>query len=332
MRRAALVLILAAASTSLAAAQEASTELYGDFRYSYNHADPGDSTHWASANNASRLGVRGELTDGGLTAFFDLQTGVNVDAETIGSAFTQRYYFAGVRGGFGAVTIGRQSPAYKMAGLRMDPFYDTSTLSAGGGVPTTGLFAGASFGLSNLTNGFADRTLSYTTPSFGGITANAAAYIDTDSEHDYGVGVAYRAHGFDAGVQYHEVDAGRTWASTLGVDHAVRAHAGYTRPGAWSVGTSLERVEAVTGDTQDFLYAAGTVNLTPRIMLAGGVGHVEDSGAVQPVAGTAFHSGVFYSLFPQMRLHALFSHLSATAGPDRANFGAGLSYQFVLGR
>ena len=332
MRRAALVMLLAAASASTATAQEASTELYGAFRYSYNHADPGDSTHWASANNASRLGVRGELSDGGLTAFFDLQTGVNIDAETIGGAFTQRYYFAGVRGGFGTVSIGRQSTAYKMAGLRMDPFYDSSTLSAGGGVPTTGLFAGASFGLSNLTNGFADRTLSYTSPSLGGITANAAAYIDTDSDHDYGLGIGYRAHGIDAGVQYHEVDAGRTWASTLGVDHAVRGHAGFARQGVFSLGTSLERVEAVTGETQDFLYAAGTVNVTPRVALAGGVGHVEDSGAVQPVAGTAFHTGVFFSLFPQMRLHALFSHLDAAAGPDRANLGAGLTYQFVLGR
>lgn len=332
MRRAALALILAAATTSVAAAQEASTELYGDFRYSYNHADPGDSTHWASANNASRLGVRGELSDGGLTAFYDLQTGVNIDAETIGGAFTQRYYFAGVRGGFGAITIGRQSTAYKMAGLRKDPFYDSSTLSAGGGVPTTGLFAGASFGLSNLTNGFADRTLSYTSPSLGGITANAAAYIDTDSDHDYGLGIGYRAHGFDAGVQYHEVDAGRTWASTLGVDHAVRGHAGYARPGVWSVGTSFERVEAVTGETQDFLFAAGTVNVTPRVAMAAGVGHVEDSGGVQPVAGTALHTGVFFSLFQQVRLHALFSRLDAATGPDRANLGVGLSYQFVLGR
>lgn len=66
------------------------------------------------------------------------------------------------------MTVGRHSTAYKMAGLRLDPFYDTSTLSAGGGAPSTGLFAGASFGLSNLTNGFANRTVAYTSPSIGG--------------------------------------------------------------------------------------------------------------------------------------------------------------------
>lgn len=329
MKRTAFAVLIVGTWASSAAAQEASTELYGDFRYSYNHADAGDTTHWASADNASRLGVRGEVSTGGLMAFADLQTGVNIDAEG-GGAFTQRYYLAGVRGPFGALTLGRHSTAYKMAGLRLDPFYDTSTLSAGGGVPSTGLFAGASFGLSNLTNAWAERTVAYTSPAFGGVTVNAAAYLDTDSDHDYGVGLRYRAHGFDAGVQYHDADGGRTWPPTADIDHALRGHAKYSRADAWSLGMSYERLEAPSGDRQDFLYAVGTLTLSPGLLLAGAVGYVEDEDAGQPVTGTGFHAGVFYTAFPQVRVHALYSGLDSDAGPSRGNLALGLRYQFSI--
>lgn len=73
-----------------------------------------DGAHWASANNASRLGVSGEVTGQGLAAFLDLQTGVAVDAEDTSDVFTLRHFLAGVRGGFGALAY--TSPA--VAGFR----------------------------------------------------------------------------------------------------------------------------------------------------------------------------------------------------------------------
>lgn len=129
------------------AGQELNAELYGNFRYSYNRADDGTDVRWASANNASRLGVRGDVTGKIISAFFHLETGVSVDSDTEGRGLTQRFFYGGLRGDFGAVTVGRNTAAYKAAGLGIDPFYDASAISAAGGVPTTGLFAGATFGL-----------------------------------------------------------------------------------------------------------------------------------------------------------------------------------------
>jgi len=330
MKQTALALLLMV-SLAPQASTQVGAEFYGEFRYSYNRADAGDSTRWASANNASRLGVRGEVPGERLTAFFDLQTGVSIDADGGGSAFTQRYYLAGVRGAFGTVTVGRHSTAYKVAGSRLDPFFDTSTLSAGGGVPTTGLFGGASFGLSNLTNGWADRTVAYVSPTRWGLVANAAAYLDTDSDHEYGVGLAYRAHGVDVGVQYHDANgAGKTWVQTVGVDHALRGHAGYSRAGVWSLGASCERLEARSGDHQDFFYGVGTFNVSPSLLLAGAVGYVQEGGAVQPVSGTGYHAGVFYTLVPQARVHVLYSRVDADVISSRANLAMGLTYQFSL--
>lgn len=329
MKRLALGVALTVAWSSTVVAQEVATELYGDFRYSYNYADAGDSTHWAGANNASRLGLRAEVAGNALTVFADLQTGLNVEAEG-GGAFTQRYYLAGVRGAFGTATLGRHSTAYKMAGLRLDPFYDTSTLSAGGAVPFSGLFAGASFGHSNLTNGWTDRTLAYTSPVFRGFTANAAAYLDTESDHDYGLGLGYRSHGLAGGLQYHDVGGGRTWAQAAGIENALRGHAAYGREG-WSVGASYEHVSANGGDAQEFLFAAATVEASPELTLAAAVAHV-GNGAAQPVEGTGFHAGLFYALYPEARVHALYSWLDPESGPDRGTLALGLTYHFVLAR
>lgn len=326
MHRTMILLAIILASAPVAVGQDVSSELYGDFRYSYAYVGTGDTTHWGAVNNASRLGVRGDVSGRSLTAFFDLQTGINIGA--VGGAFTQRYYFAGVRGSFGAITVGRHSTAYKMAGLRLDSFYDTSTLSAGGGTPSTGLFAGASFGLSNLTNGWANRTVAYTSPSIRGITANAAAYVDTDSDHHYGLGLGYRDHGIDAGLQYYDAGGEPVWAQTAGINHALRLHAAYTRSDAWSAGASYERLEAAAGPAQSFFYVAATLTVMRRVLIAGAVGHVEDTGAVQAVTGTAYHAGVFYTLLQRVRLHALYSHLDADSQPRRNDVALGLTVDF----
>lgn len=326
---AAALLLLVAAAPRIAA-QEVTTELYGEFRYSYNHADAGDSTHWAAANNASRLGVRSEATLGSVAVFADLQTGVTIDGEGGGAGFSQRYYLAGVRGTFGSLTIGRHSPAYKAAGARLDPFYDTSTLSASGAVPEAGLFAGATFGLSGLTNGWADRAIAYTSPSIHGFSVNAAAYLDRHADHDAAYGFTYRGGGFEAGAQFHDTGSGDGWVPSTGVDDAVRVHLSYARPQAWSVGASFERIDAA-GEMQDFVYAAGTAHVAPRLMLAGAVGRVE-SGPLQAVTGTGWHAGAFYTLLPQAGLHALLSHVDVDGGPSRRNLAVGLTYRFSIAR
>ncbi|MBR9989496.1 MAG: porin [Gemmatimonadetes bacterium] len=328
MKRLAYGLTFMLVFTPAIAAQDATTRLYGDFRYSYNRADAGDSSHWAGANNATRLGVRADLAGRSFTVFADLQVGVSVEGEAGGGAFTQRYYLAGIRGAAGTLTVGRHSTPYKLAGLRLDPFYDTSTLSAGGAAPSAGLFAGASYGLSILTNGWADRTIAYASPAFGGFTVNAAAYLDTESDHDYGLGLGYQGAGFQAGVQYHQVGGGRTWVQTAGVGDALRGHASYERD-AWAVGGSFERIHAAGGGSQNLMYAAATFDATTALMLAAAVGHVE-AGPVQPVTGTGFHAGVFYTLYPQARLHALYSRLPPDLGPDRGNLALGLTYHFAL--
>lgn len=322
----ALLLVLVAIP---AAGQETSAELYGQFRYSYNRADAGDSMYWASANNASRIGARGEARAGDWTAFFDLQVGVSIDAESSGQTFTQRYYTAGFRGPIGTLSVGRHSPAYKLPGLRVDPFYDTSTLSVGAGVPTTGVFGGASFGLSSFNNGWADRAIAYTSPELNGFVANAALYLDTESDPDYGLGLTYRWSDLELGVQYHDINSdGRNWAGSDLLDSAIRGHALYAKEN-WSVGGSYERVELWTGDHQNFFFLSGTFDPVPQVRLAGAVGHLPDDD-VYPTSGTGVHGGIFVTPIQDVTVHLLYSYAGLDHFNDRGNLALGLTYAFAI--
>lgn len=313
------------------AGQDLNAELYGNLRYSYNRADDGTDVRWASANNASRLGVRGDVSGKTISAFFHLETGVSVDSDTEGRGITQRFFYGGLRGDFGAVTVGRHTAAYKAAGLGIDPFYDTSAISAAGGVPTTGLFAGATFGLSDLTNGFADRAVSYASPGVVGFTGNGVVYLDPDADHDYGFGLRYQRHGFDAGLQYYLSRSDENWAQAGPADDAVRVHGSYRGGERWTAAVSYEYVTSATegGGDQDYLYVAGTVAITSSLMAAVSAGDVSP-GDVSSVAGRGINVGIWYSLFPRTRIYGLYSWLDRDQGERRQILSVGFAQNFSL--
>jgi hypothetical protein len=326
----AVIGLLCVSLASSLSGQAIGAELYGDFRYAVGHSDRGDESGWAAVNNGSRLGVRGEASEHGFAIFVDLQAGIAVDAEAAAGPFTQRYYLAGLRGPFGTVTAGRQSPDYKMAGLRLDPFYDTSTLAVTGAPPTAGLHAVGSYGLSRLANGFADRVVRYVTPSFRGIAANAAVHLDPGSGHDYGLGLGYRAGGWDAGVHYYSPGGDASWVQAAGIAEAIRFHALFTRDADWSLGASHERINSPVAGRQDFIYLRGTIDPLPRSTLAAAVGHAGRSGAVEPVTGTAVHLGLFHTLLPGLRAHVLYSRLAPHTGDAPSSIALGVVYSFVV--
>ena len=334
MQRSILTMTALAATAALvqpAAAQAPSAEFYGDMRYSYNYADRGVDSGWRTANNSSRLGARAALERGDYRALVDFQAGVNVDTHLEGNPFSQRYFRAELEGPFGTLSGGRGTNADKMSGLRSDPFYDISTVSAVGAVPTGDPFGGASFGLSRLSNGFAGGTLAYRTPSLGGLTLNGGVHLDRNDDHDSGVGGNFQHSGFEAGVQNYW-SRGTAWSEAVGVDEALRASASYSDGGLWSLGGSFERVEGLAGDTQDFMYLAGTVTVMPPTRLAAAVGRVEDAPAVQSVTGMGYHVGVFHEILPGLQLHGVASYLDRDEGEARSNLGVGFVYGFALGR
>lgn len=132
-------------------------ELYGDIRYSVNSIDDAGVSNTSFDSNAPRFGLKGEYKiDETNKAFYHVQIGYNNEA-TATDTISRRFGFVGLGGDWGKTLFGTASSPYKMAGLKMDPFYDTS---AGEG------FGGSNYGLSGFTNGFFDNVVAYISPKF----------------------------------------------------------------------------------------------------------------------------------------------------------------------
>jgi len=322
-------IILAAAIASVLAplSAVADTKIYGALRLSAvsgdNSNDGGNDS--GVTDNASRIGIKGSYgTDGGLTGFVHIQEGVQTDVNG-GAAFSNRFAFAGVKGGFGKVVLGRLSSPYKMAGLKVDPFYDTSAGPLNGG---------SNYGLSTLTNGFLNNVVGYVSPKLGGsVTLNVVAVLDKDDDAANLIPTALQPAGFNANSN--KFNIGATYSAsgiTASLQHiteveATRATIGY-KAGPFGLGLSYE--DLANGDQT---YLSGTYKVAPKTTVAVGIGSVSNTGAgpnVRDDAGDGYSLGVFHKLAPKTTLTAMLSEVDydAAASNDRDVFAIGLIQKF----
>jgi hypothetical protein len=216
--------------------------------------------------------------------------------------------------------------------VRMDPFYDSSTLDVAGSIPGGGLFGGASFGLSALNNGFADATVSYASPSLFGVTVNGEVGVAAQADEDYGFGISYRNGGVEAGAQRYDPSSGASWAQAAAVERANRAHLSYSWGSGAMVGVSYETVEANELDEQEFLYLVGRVPVIPRVVASAAVGHTTGGELIPSPAGTAVHAGLSYTIVDQVQVRGVASYLDSQVGENPAIVSLGMSYRFSLRR
>lgn len=308
--------------------------LYGDFRASLTSISNEDSSTALDGlqfvNNASRVGIKGGYTEGSLTSFYHLQMGLNNEYTSgIGAdVVTSRFFFAGIKGDFGKVTFGNTSTPYKLAGLKLDPFYDT-TAGAGN--------AGASYGLSPFTNGFTNNSVAYTN-KFGPLVFDAALYVEendtdggadgeADADHDTNLGLTYVSDSWKAGVQTLSFGDNVTVAASGGFganvadDSITRVFGSYAKD-AVSVGASFEQ----TGDfDSSYTYLSGTYQLSKKTKLAANLGSVAGDDVDE---GNGFTVGAFHNLLKKTTVHVLFSQVNTDAEVGRSVASVGIKQQF----
>lgn len=318
-----LKIIAAAVLTAVCVSSPASAnQVYGDVRLSVNSIDKADGTSTDSQDsNASRIGFKGSYElDAGLKALYHIQAGVQTDSDTSNDdkdMFTKRFAFAGLAGNFGKVLYGTLSSPYKMAGLKIDPFYDTAAGEAMGG---------KNYGLSGYTNGFFDNVLAYVTPKMNGFQANAVMVMDdTDAnDHHFNYGASYSQAGFTAGVQLLQVNT-----VNEEVD-ATRLTAGY-KTDQWSIGASMENVDPEDNTDpnypdRDYLYVAGTYKVSAKNTLKLSYGDVDGDG-------TGMAAGISHDLGKKTELYALYSDVDydSAAQDNRTVISVGVSHKFSIG-
>ena len=351
--------IAAICAAPLVAIADAENNLYGQMRFSFNSVSDKDGSGQdglSGDDNVSLFGLKGTIGDGDTKAFYHLQTGAPTDNNG-GQAFDQRFYFAGLKGGWGKAAYGRMTNAYKFDGFKLDPYYNLSHVGANGKFGT----GGASYGLSLATNGFTDNALQYTSPAFAGITVNAGVYIDDSNEdnHSTGIGASWKGKGINVGVQYITNNNDGTKNTNHVVPNvaadgsALRVHGGY-KAKTWSVGLSYETVDegkdaspgdpdvtpvvppspATTGST-DYLYLVGRLNVTPKTELVATIGSVDpEDGATNFAAkGTGYQLGVFQTIVPKTQLYISYgtADLDAADHEDPSVISVGAIHKFGFG-
>jgi len=292
----------------------ADANIYGQLRYSINSMDSDTATDplatgvrdgLSGEDNVSLFGLKASVGDD-VKAFVHLQTGAAADGNG-GRAFNQRFYFGGLKGGFGTVAYGRMTNAYKMPGFKLDPFYNMSHVGAGGTLQT-GL---ATYGLSPATNGFTDNAVQYTSPAMAGLKVNVGMYVDDSNEDDHGsnVGVSYSAGGLNAGIQMaSNAKTAQTVPGVIADGDAMRIHGGY-KGGNWSAGLSYEVVDLSATTDANYMYLVGKYSMSKETELVLSMGSVSDG----PTAGTGYNGAVFQTVAPKTQVYVMYSAASLDA-------------------
>jgi GBP family porin len=172
------------AAPTLASAQQANVQLYGringglDYYQAEGSSVPGQDRagRFRVFDSNSRVGLRGtESLGSGLSAVFQIETGVNVDSGTnTGQSgatnastgfWATRDSFGGLDGGFGRVTFGRQS-IYWVNGVNGQflPNYVNTEIPWTNGTQLGRISTGVS--VARVSN-----VVQYTTPTYGGFNA-----------------------------------------------------------------------------------------------------------------------------------------------------------------
>lgn len=288
-----------------------------------------DTTDLDVENNASNFRIAAAAQELGIRAFMAYERGASNDQLGVEDV---REFFGGMSGKAGTLLYGRKSTDYKLAGARLDPFYNTSVAGFSGQFASEG----GGYGLSALTNGFTSNTIAYRSPVWGGFTANGAAYINDNNsqgagdEADWGIGGGYANGdwlGLDAGLQYLDINGNVVAGAPGGDSSNVRLHASIGEK-LWALGLSLERVSVASEpDARQYAFVAGSYQLTEALRLATSVGAVADSPNFDGVGATA---GAFYELTKNLTTYGAVRHVGLDNGNEDKVTTAALGVKFVF--
>lgn len=283
---------------------------------------------WDVENNASNFRVSAAAQEVGVRAFMAYERGANND----GAAEGVREFFAGIGTDYGTLIYGRKASDYRLAGERLDPFYNTSVAGYNGQFASEG----ASYGLSNLTNGFTSNTVVYRSPVLAGVSFNLGGYISDNAEpndkHDATGGISYTNTdwGIDVGAQYLFISGTGVVAGAPGKSNAIRVHGSYGQK-LWAIGLSYESVDVDAElDPRQYAFLAASYQVLEYLRLAAAVGNVADTDTA-PVNfdGTGGSFGAFFDLTRNLSLYGAVRYVDLVDVEDQV-LTAAVGTKFVF--
>lgn len=286
------------------------------------------SEQWELNSNASRLGVKGEqaLADSGLSVFYQAEYETNVDDGSNGdTAFSQRNTFAGLRGSFGEVRLGKFDTPLKTAEGKVDQFNDLRA------------------DLDVLIGGQnrANNIVQYTSPALAkSITLNAAfipgegSDTDLDGSADQhladtvSLSAVLDKKPFYLALAYDQHQAARRSIDGIVRGELLRLVGGWSN-GQVELGALLEQVsdDASNSQKQDTSYLLSGAFKAGKFKYKAQYGLSQ--GKVSDEQGQLLALGLDYSLAAQSSLYAYWTSLDLDQAERSDNsLGLGFTYSF----
>lgn len=303
--------VLALLGTSTAVFAQSSVTLYGRVNTTVERQEVGNTKTTGLFNNSSRFGFKGsEDLGGGLKAGFQLESGFNSDTGASAATFFGRQSEVNLSGGFGAVRLGR---------FTAESYYATADYVSMHNHDT-----------GNSSDAFYayvmpdSNKIAYRTPSFGGLTIDAAVAMHeqpsgTVGKNAYDLAANYNLGALALGAGY----------SKQGDVNQFAGRALYTF-GAFTVGGYIQRDEdayRANGGKRNTFRLAGAYNLGAsefhvNVGRAGEYKNINDSDATQ------YTLGYNYNLSKRTKVYSYYTRINnsraGTYGLNGAVVGAGV--------
>ena len=273
----------------------------------------------ASGNmTTSYLGFKGsEDLGNGLSARFATETFLRADSGNAGrfngDAFWARNSYVGLAGGFGSLTLGRNTTSLFVSTLIFNAFGDSFGFSPSiRHYFTSGTVTGDT-GWSH--------SLSYSTPNFSGLSAQLqAAASNGDGGRNLGGHVLYFGGAFAGTLAYQKVEKGAATNDTT----------------TWQLGASYDLGAAklfgqygkVTNDTTSVSYKLADLGVAVPM---GGGKWLLQYGQLKPDAGakrTTVSAGYDHTLSKRTDLYAVYMNDRLTGASTGSSFALGIRHKF----
>jgi predicted porin len=373
----AAALLTSLALPAICMADDSTVSIYGmlnlDFENVQAEGASGAGVNLASRNrvssNASNIGFRGiEPLGGGYTAFFQIESGVNVDtgsSSTSTGTFASRNSNLGLAGPFGSIFLGNWDTPFKIASSRLDPFGNTGIgghSSIIGNSQATGpnAPAGNTFSFQRRQN----NSVQYWSPQLAGFSARLAYSANEQKTATLNPSLVSLSTDYENGPLYigYSYEEHKDYLAPGTKDKGQKLGAGYTFFRTTRLTVAYERLEyeATSSTTlkRNAWFASVNHKMGNHVLRAAYIKADDTSGdattavggAGAPTQGNSGQTGASqwilgygYSLSKRTELYTLYSRIrndaaasydfstnaiGVSAGADPTGFGAGIKHTF----
>ena len=291
--------------------------------------------------STSFIGFKGrEDLGGGLAATFALESFLLLDSGAASrvpgvDVFWARAANVGVTGGFGTLKLGRQGPPLFVSTLIFNAFGDSFGYS-----PSIRQYYNSPYGTPLVGDSGWNNAIGYSTPSFGGASANvlvaAGEGSATAKGPNFGANVLYFGGPVAFTVAAQKVEAQGVLGRGIAAFPGFKSQTAIQLGGSWNLGAvklfaqyGKISTDATADVTTKILNVSASIPVGPgAVNMAFGNSKMTTQGSAASPKSTMLTAGYLYSLSKRSDLYAIYMLDKYTALSNGTTLAAGIRHTF----